>query len=118
MEKWIVVVALLLPVAVSADEWRSEDTYRELAFQTLWLADYRQTREIATNPSYYETNEILGRDPTLSEVDRYFAIGAAVHAVISSTLPRRYRSWWQYATIAVQAGYVGHNMSIGLSVDF
>ena len=40
------------------------------------------------------------------------------HYGISRALPSGYRKWWQRVTIAVEAGVVAHNFSIGVNVRF
>ena len=118
--KGLLTALLLLSAfgSASADEWRTDDTYRQASYYVLLLADWRQTRQIASDPDYYEHNPVLGENPTRSEVDRYFTIGAVAHFAVSRVLPQKYRSWWQYTTLAFQAGTVGHNLQIGLDVEF
>jgi hypothetical protein len=85
------------------------DTNRQLAPQ---LVDWAQSR----NP--YETNPILGKYPSKTEVDVYFAAATLGHYLVSRALPPDYRKVWQYVWIGVQVGYVTHNYQIGLRIRF
>jgi hypothetical protein len=99
--------------------WRKEDTYREAAALALIAVDHGQTLNIAKHPEKWtETNPILGEHPSIAEVNRYFVAAYILHPTISAVLPPKYRTWWQWVTIGVQAGYVTHNFSIGINMDF
>jgi len=52
----------------------------------LLVADWGQTREIAVNPRYREINILLGENPSLGEVDLYFATAIVGNALISSNI--------------------------------
>ena len=117
--KTILLIILLFPSLVMADEWSTGDTKREVSFQTLWLIDYAQTRNIAANPyKWYEQNNYLGAHPTTGAVNRYFLVGSILHFGVSKLLPEKYRAPFQYGTIAIEVGYVAHNYSIGISAKF
>lgn len=104
---------------VYASDWTKADTARQMAYLTLHVADWGQTRYIAKNPNrYLEKNLFLGGHPSLSRVDSYFAFTALAHTAISYALPPDWRRGWQYITIGVEAGAVGYNYSIGLKMDF
>ena len=88
-------------------------------YLTAHSMDWLQTRYIANHPEvYYETNPVLGRRPTQEKVDVYFLSTALLHTWIADKLPQRYRKWFQYSTLAVEAGYVGHNLNLGIGFDF
>ncbi len=130
-----VVMLLLLLIfcgPVHADEWTSGDTWREAAFQSLWAIDLLQTHQIVKNEtpvitystvggivykttSYnFEQNPLLGSNPTMGAVNRFFLAGSVLHAGISALLPAKYRPPFQYLTIVIEARTVAHNLSIGL----
>jgi hypothetical protein len=78
-----------------------------------------QTRDIARNPDrFYESNPVLGRHPSLSAVNAYFAAGILAHTAVAMALPPGWREPWQYMTIVFQAGVVAHNASIGVEMGF
>jgi len=114
----IVMVFILLFSTNSIANWSSGDTNRQLAFTALQMVDWAQTREIARNPDFYETNPILGKYPRKTEVDVYFAATTLGHYLVSQALPSDYRKAWQYVWIGVQAGYVTHNYQMGVRIRF
>lgn len=112
---------LVLPVLTlsACASWTPADSYREGAALGLLAVDYAQTMHIADNPqAFYERNPILGEHPSKSEVTTYFAAAAAAHIAIAALLPPKWREIWQYATITLEAGVVGHNASIGIGTNF
>lgn len=121
--KTLPVLALSLCIAtpVQADAWREEDTQRQLAATALMVIDWGQTLDISKQCGggyYYETNPLLGTCPGRGDVNRHFAGSILLNYGIARVLPANYRKYWQHLTIAVEAGYVANNYSIGLKVDF
>jgi len=113
---------LLLVLAadtVIAADWNRKDSQRQWMYLSAHSMDWLQTRYIANHPqTYYETNPVLGDQPSQEKVDRYFFTTALLHSWIAYSLPSRYRKWFQYSTIIMETGYVGHNASIGIGIDF
>ena len=77
------------------DAWNTTDKTLLVAVEASYYLDFRQTREIALNPlRYYETNQLLGRHPSIGRVNNYFlatAIGTysgfqSICALIASSL--------------------------------
>ena len=115
------ILAFLLFVSTSAfaDEWTSTDTKREAVYLTLHTLDWAQTRNIARNPDkWYEQNAVLGKHPSVSQVDRYFITTGVLQFAIAYYLPAEYRKAFQYVTIGIEGGAVAHNFSIGISARF
>lgn len=121
MKKVIVVftIILLSSFTAHADEWTKEDTYLEITYLAIHIADWGNTLYIADHPEdYHEINPILGRHPSRSRVNNYFMITGLLHPAISYALPQPYRQYWQYATVGIEAGVVGWNLSIGIGFGF
>lgn len=121
MKKTPLILALILTSSLvfAFDEWTKEDTYREVAWQTLNLIDWKQTLIIANNPDHYkEINPIIGEHPSRGKVNTYMAVGAVSHLAMSYVLPKEYRVIFQYFTIGTSAYCVGNNISIGLQLGF
>lgn len=139
MKLIITAIALLLLMAASdycrADDWRTQDTVREVAWQGLNLVDLRTTldgaqynraggkRLYAADGSYQtelyqEKNPLLGDFPSPRRVVNGMLLGAVVHAGVSYALPHGWRDAWQYLTIGTSAYCVRQNLSIGLEVNF
>ena len=68
--------------------------------------------------SFYETNPLLGRDPSDSRIRNYFVGASLAHVAITYLLPKQYRPSWQWGTLAIQLGVISKNYQLGLSVDF
>lgn len=98
---------------LSSSEWQ-----REGAFLALGLIDYGQTRDIKNHAGMYETNPLLGRNPSDARIRNYFLASGVAHLGITYLLPRQYRSAWQWGTMAIELGVVAHNYSIGLRMAF
>jgi hypothetical protein len=115
---WIrLIVASLFLSGCANGGWSTADTYRQAGFLALTGIDWMQTRKIANNPDeYHENNPVIGSHPSTSEVDAYFAAGVVAHTAAAMAMPPKYRVWWQYVWIGVEAGFVASNFSIGLGV--
>ena len=112
------LICLIPTITFAADEWTKKDTAYQAAFLTLMAADWLQTKEIARNPNYHERNFVLGRNPSQNEVDIYFLSTSILHTGIAYCLSKKYRRYWQYIFIGVEAGCVGHNYSTGIRINF
>lgn len=78
--------------------------------------DWRQTRGYAEQgwrDGARETNPMLGRTPSTSAVDLYFAGAAAVNIVLWSVLPQRWSITAPTTVLAVQANAVYRNINNG-----
>ena len=118
MKSLILILLLLLPIPARA-EWTRADTARQLVITGIHVIDWGQTRNIANNPDrFYELNPMLGKHPSLNEVDKYFVGLIAVHAGISFVLPEKLRRPWQYLSIGYYGMNIERNYKIGLRVDF
>lgn len=117
--KTLIILLLLITSTVHADEWTTADTKREAAYLTLHTVDWLQTRNIARSPDqFYETNAVLGKHPSIGQVNSYFIATAALQFAIARVLPAEYRSAFQYLSIGHDFGYVSHNFKIGISVKY
>ena len=115
---WAVVFGVLAISSARADGWTTNDTKREVAYLALHTMDWSQTRYIAKHPEYYEQNSHLGKHPTVAQVNAYFASMALAHIRVAYLLPADWRHGFQYVTIGVELGWVTHNASIGIKMDF
>lgn len=112
------IFLLLVSSSAFADDWSRADSYREAAYLTLHTMDWAQTRNIARNPAYYEQNSILGKHPSVSQVNQYFAATAALQFAVAYYLPPEYRKAFQYITLGIEFGAVTHNISLGIKATF
>ncbi len=118
MKTILILLIFLLPINCYA-AWDKNDTFREIAWQGIHLIDWGQTLEAARQPDrYYEMNPILGKHPSVGNVNLYMATSLIVHPMISYFLPKKYRKAWQYISIGISGGCVIHNFNAGLKVKF
>ena len=125
---WSLLGGLLLAVSVTdgsaapgwwqKHEWTETDTALQLSYTALHVADWGQTLDIENHPGHYETNPILGRNPSRGEINTYFAGTLALHWLIARALPQKWRSHFQLGTIALEFGVVSDNYSAGIRFDF
>jgi hypothetical protein len=115
----VILVVVLTPAISSSAELDKTGLLLEGVWQTLHIADWGQTLDVARNPyDYHEINPIMGRHPSVGNVNIYMGMSALVHAGISYALPKKYRTYWQSISIVVTGALVVHNNSIGLEVRF
>lgn len=103
-----VLILLLVCSPVYADDFRWTSN-------ALIIADWAQTRRIADDPNYIETNPILGENPTSGDVNRYFVSAIILHNVIGEViLPKKLRKKYYIGVSLFQGAAVTHNFSIGV----
>jgi hypothetical protein len=120
--KLLLLLALIVftpTKSLATDKWSTQDKTLQATYLTLKFIDWRQTRTIAKNPDdYYEMNPILGKHPSTTEVDIFFASTAILHSIVTHYLPSKYRPWWQGITITVSGACVINNFAVGIKMDF
>ncbi len=81
-------------------------------------ADWAQTVEISRSPDRnYEFNPVLGRHPSVSQVNTYFILGTTTEVLATALWPEEYETALlilQGLAIAASTGLVVHNSSTGL----
>lgn len=94
------------------DKWTKKNTIYQLIYTALHIVDWMQTRFVAKNPErFYELNPLLGKHPSISNVNIYFILTLIGHIVISYTLPSKYRRWWQIVWIGFEVFIVAYNFT-------
>ena len=102
-------------VAHAADPWSEVQQASGIALGTLLVVDYLQTRQIAKQPEiYHEINPVLGKHPSISTVNTYFAGAAILGYLALDALPSDLRSWALGAGIVLELAVTAHNNTIGL----
>jgi hypothetical protein len=87
----------------------------ELAYQFLLLADARQSQYALDRPrEFREVNPLVRK----YGVKKYFIASSISHAFVTYNLPEKWRPYWAYGTVAVQAGFVAHNAHVGVRIRF
>ena len=102
-----------------AENWTWTDTALETTYVALTVVDWGQTRNIVNSGGKYsEINPILGKHPSMGEVDTLTPSAVIAHALIAMALPPRYRRYWQFFFIGAEGIVVLNNYKIGLHIDF
>ena len=133
--------------AMAADPWTKADVAWETAYLVTLAADWSQTRQfpkqygkqefvsewvsvrnqdnsITSTYGYWrkhyvaESNPILGREPSRTKIDIYFALAAWSHYWVAKRLPMPWRRWWQVYGGLIQLGYVHRNYRLRFSIKF
>jgi hypothetical protein len=104
-------------------EWTVSDTLVEALFATLVYVDWKQTIEFTQNPDKYpncfETNPLLGKHPSRSEINAVIGGSLLAHALIARSLSQPYRGWWQFLWIGIEADVIHTNrVVVGVSTSF
>ena len=123
MKTFIFALLLLISTQTFAENqnWTTNDSYREAAFLTLLLVDYKQTIVIAENPRKYKESGIswaIGEHPTNTAVTNYFSLIAIAHPLITYYLPAEWRKGFQYLTIGEKIPAVVGNYNVGIRIAF
>jgi hypothetical protein len=102
------------------EPWSTRDITLELAYVSVAIIDWAQTRDIASErrPGIYETNLILGRHPDKQTVNKYFLLTTLGHVALAGALNNPYRNWLQYAGIGVELYCIRKNIALGIRMDF
>ena len=81
---------------------------------TLMVCDWGQTHSAAKNGwrGIYETNPILGKEPTTKQVDAYFATAIAINWLLFYLTPPRWRALGQAGVIGIETWAVADNWVI------
>lgn len=108
-------LAALTAVAQAGDPWSEDQQASGIALGTLLIVDYLQTRQIAKQPEiYHEINPVIGKHPSISTVNTYFAGVAILGYLALDALPSDMRSWTLGAGIVLELTVTAHNNTIGL----
>ena len=86
--------------------WSATDIGLAGGFLALLWVDAAQTRSIARHgwkDGFYEANPILGRRPTVGQINTYTAAAAVATLGVAAVLPPRVRRWFLAGAVAVEA---------------
>ncbi len=112
----LTIVFTLITSDILASEDKGVNPYRVWA-NTMLVADWAQTREIAVNDDYYEAaNLLLGKYPSTREVNQYFIAAILTTNIIGEALPVKYRDIWYGGIALIEVNYVLNNYNIGIKM--
>lgn len=106
---------LLLTIALS-----SFDTNMQNVMNNLLIIDWKQSQNITEryDEGFYETNQLLGRQPHVDRVNLHFVASIAGLNYIGRSLGTRNRRMFYGVVIATELLFVIKNKRIGLEVKF
>ena len=116
--------------AADFDDWSDADKVREAVYLAVDTVDWLQTRNIArhncTNPANgahdcYENGpaaSFIGHNPSVGQVNMYFAASILAHVGVVHVLDRKYRTAFQVTSIFYEFSYVYGNYKLGISAKF
>lgn len=109
------ISSLSADVQIELSKAFNKPDYKPWIATALILTDWAQTRYIATHDKYEELNPLLGRNPTLGEVNRHFIIVLGVHYLVNKT---KYKNPWNQGFIIAETYAVLRNRYLGVGVKF
>ena len=110
--------------AQASDSFTPAQVALEAGFAVALAADRAQTVDLRDfcrgriDCTLHETNPLLGPQPSVASINRYFFGAALAHAIVSRLLPSDQRSAWQASSLALEVAVVGHNKRLGPSIHF
>jgi len=119
----LVIVAWLLMHALQMNdahaEWTPADTKREAIWLGIHAVDWGQTRYIAEHPDKFsERNFILGKHPSVGQVNTYFVLTSALHYWLMRRMEPETRKMLQWVTIGIGTSNVANNYHLGVRIGF
>ena len=119
VKKLTLIFLLFLSINASARDWTEDEKLWAVAATVFTVGDWATTRDMTRryNQGYYEHNPLLGKYPSTGHVDAYFAISIPVILLVANELDD-YRGPWLIGITALEATMVGHNLHIGLKMQF
>lgn len=85
----------------------------------LICVDWMQTQEIVKDPDHHrEMNPILGGHPSMGKVNMMIGASIVLSYVVARWLPKRWRPWFQWGIIGIEAAAVYNNHRRGISISF
>lgn len=110
---------LLVAENSHASEFDNIDTALFTASTITLALDMMQTLDIKNHDDIHETNIILGKNPSDSEVITYFvACSIANFGFSRYVLKNNYRKAWLIGLTSFQASVINNNYNIGLKFRF
>lgn len=136
MKKLLAIIIILLPLTAHAEKkwftWDRTNTALHVPLTILYWVDYKQTVRFTENNIYhetdkygwkakkfhYESNTILGPNPSRGDIDKYFIGSYALTTALIYTLPDKWSYALQSGVIAVELYAIDNNYRAGIGIRF
>lgn len=116
--KYILLLLVCFCLNVHSREFTEDEKNMFVASQVLIVADWMQTRDIVRQPDiYWENNSVLGRHPSMGEVNKYFIASLVGNYYFTNYLDKNRMLWLQIHTVT-RGATVANNARIGLTMRF
>ena len=114
---------LCVPTARAGDDWNQADTVRQVIASGFIVLDWSQTLYISEHHQYGENNIFLrtlsnSSHPRRGDINIYESATLVSNYMIAHWLSSKWRRYFQYATISIEAAAVGNNARIGIGFSF
>lgn len=117
MKALALVFALLCGSAHA--QWTDEQRTLGAMYMTAHAIDWGQTRRIAREPQRWsELNPVIGRQPSMGRVNRYFLLTPIVGYLVLDAMPSDYRTTALKALTMIEVGTIARNHYLGIRVSF
>jgi hypothetical protein len=121
IKKILATALLLFSTATVADNrsWTGEEKAWLGTAVAFTVTDWATTRDLSRryNEGYYETNPVLGRQPSTDRVDLYF-VSAGIAGYFLADYLDEWRLPWLRAWTTAGIYYTNRNLNIGLKMKF
>lgn len=128
---FIMIILSFTNMSHAADKWDKEEITVATIFTVATVIDWGQTRDMAksnwiyhidhenhTIIYYEEINPILGKKPSLHEIDTYFTLATISTLTISHYLPKDWRKKFLSIMSFIEFHTIHNNHNIGLKINF
>lgn len=95
--------------------WDKNNTALHIPLTVLFIGDLNQTIETTKHKELPETNDILGKYPSKSEVINYFIFSYIATTITVYILPPKYSYIFQSGVIVLEIVHINENNKVGLS---
>lgn len=111
----LIAIAFLWADEAEAGEWKPKE---QAIVSALIIADWAQTRDIARRLDRHEMNLILGRNPSINKVNKYFALSLIAYNIAAYNLNPKWSRRLSISVGVMQGAVIANNLSLGVKFDF
>lgn len=119
MKKLLFILIVFFPgLCLAHDPLSKQDIIFQTAITAMQIIDWGQTRDIACKPEeFIERNIIMGKHPSIQEVNWYFAGSILSSWAILYILPSEYRPYFQGFEAGISGFCIVNNEQLGIGIN-